>query len=205
MNILAIGAHPDDCEFGCGGTLLKYAKKGHNIYLLIMTDGSEAGDIEVRKKEQEEAARFLNVKKIIWGNYKDTKLVLRKEMISLVENTINKIKPDEIYVNYYDDTHQDHRVLTECVISASRYSKKVFFYEDFTSRNYQPDIFVDIADVLYEKIELLKKHISQINKNNNPTNWDLIESVKAMANFRGFQGKVKYAEGFKAYRYLKDI
>ena len=125
-------------------------------------------------------------------------------MISLVENAIKEIKPDEIYVNYYDDTHQDHRVLTECVISASRYNKKVLFYEDFTSRNFQPDIFVDIEKVLYKKMDLLKKHASQVNKNT-PTNWDLVESVKAMANFRGFQGKVKYAEGFKAYRYLKEI
>jgi len=204
MNILAIGAHPDDIEYGCGGTLVKYAMKNHNIFLLIMTDGSESGDVETRRKEQEEAAKFLTAKKVIWGGYKDTKLILRKEMISLVEDTISEIKPDEIYVNYYDDTHQDHRILTECVISASRYSKKVLFYEDFTSRNYQPDIFVDIAEVLDEKIELLKKHSSQVNKTN-PTNWDLVESVKALANFRGFQGKVKYAEGFKAYRYLKRI
>jgi len=204
MNILAIGAHPDDCEFGCGGTLLKYAKQGHNIYLLIMTDGSEAGEVEVRKREQEKAAEFLKVKKIFWGGYKDTELMLRKEMISVVETVIYEVKPDEIYVNYYDDTHQDHRTLTEVVISASRYYKKVLFYEDFTSRNYQPDIFVDIEDVLNEKVKLLKKHVSQVTKTN-PTNWDLIESVKALANFRGFQGKVKYAEGFKAYRYLKNI
>ena len=204
MNILAIGSHPDDIEFGCGGTLLKFAKENHNIFLLVMTDGSEAGDIEMRKKEQENAAKVLNAKKLFWGGYPDTKLVLNKFMISSVEEVIAKVQPDEIYVNYYADTHQDHRVLAECVISAARYCKKVLFYEDFTSINFQPDIFVDIADVLEEKIVLLKKHHSQVTKKN-PTNWDLLESVKALANFRGFHGKVKYAEGFKAYRYLKAI
>ena len=54
MNILAIGAHPDDIEFGCGGTLLKYAKSGGKISLLILTDGSYGGDPALRKKEQEE-------------------------------------------------------------------------------------------------------------------------------------------------------
>ncbi len=204
MNILAIGAHPDDIEYGCGGTLLKYAMKNHNIFLLIMTDGSESGDVEVRKIEQEDAAGFLKAPKIFWGGYKDTKLIMRKEMISVVEKTITEIKPDEIYVNYYNDTHQDHRVLAECVISATRYCKKVLFYEGFTTSNYQPDIFVDIEDVLEEKIVLLKKHASQVNKVH-PTGWDLIEGVKAMANFRGFQGKVKYAEAFKAHRFLKEI
>ncbi len=204
MNILAIGAHPDDIEYGCGGTLLKYAMKNHNIFLLIMTDGSEAGDVEIREMEQKNAAEFLKVKKIFWGGYKDTKLVMRKEMISVVEKAITEIKPDEVYINYYDDTHQDHRVLAESVISATRYCKKVLFYEGFTTFNYQPDIFVDIEDVLEEKIVLLKKHASQVNKVH-PTGWDLIESLKAVANFRGFQGKVKYAEGFKAHRFLKEI
>ena len=44
MNILAIGAHPDDIEFGCGGTLLKYANAGHNVYLLVLSYGSFGGD-----------------------------------------------------------------------------------------------------------------------------------------------------------------
>ena len=43
MNVLAIGAHPDDIEFGCGGSLIKYAKAGHSFYLLVMTDGSRTG------------------------------------------------------------------------------------------------------------------------------------------------------------------
>ena len=184
--------------------LLKYAMRNHNIFLLIMTDGREAGDADIRKKEQEKAGKFLGVQKIFWGGYKDTELMLRKEMISVVENVIQEVNPDEIYVNHYDDTHQDHRVLSECIVSAARYNKKVLFYEDFTSRNYQPDIFVDIEEVLNKKIKLLKHHVSQVKKGY-PTNWDLVESVKAMANFRGFQGKVKYAEGFKAYRYLKEI
>ena len=51
MNILAIGPHPDDIEFGCGGALIKYAKKGHNVYLLVLTKGGIRGNGGVRKKE----------------------------------------------------------------------------------------------------------------------------------------------------------
>ncbi|MBU1863224.1 MAG: PIG-L family deacetylase [Candidatus Omnitrophica bacterium] len=204
MNILAIGAHPDDIEYGCGGTLLKHAAKGDAIYLLVLTDGQEAGDPKMRRKEQEAAAQFLKVKKIFWGEYGDTKLSVTKDLITFIEKVIKKVKPDEIYVNYDDDTHQDHRIVAQCVISATRYVKKVLFYEDYTSCNFEPDIFVDIKDVLEEKINLLKLHESQILREY-PTELDMLESVRAIANFRGFQGKIKYAEGFKSLRYLKEI
>ena len=204
MKILAIGSHPDDIEYGVGGTLLRYAKKKHDIYLLVMTAGEAAGETHIRKIEQQKAASLLNVKKLIWGNYKDTELVMNQNTVSFIEAAIDSIRPDEIYVNCPQDTHQDHRALADCVISASRYSKKVFFYEDFTSCDFSPDIFVDIENVLDEKINLISQHFSQINKPN-PANLNLVDSIKAMANFRGFQGKIKYAEGFKAYRYLKEI
>lgn len=204
MNILAIAAHPDDLSWGCGGTLIKYSKQNYKIFLLVMTDGSASGDPKVRKAEQEKVALALRAQDIIWGGYEDTNLVLNKNTISFIENIINEIKPNEIYVNYNKDTHQDHRALAQCVITASRYSKRILFYEGLTSCNFDPDIFVDIENVLEEKIILLKKHYSQITKLC-PSGLDLVESLKAVANFRGFQGKVKYAEGFKAYRFLKEI
>ena len=205
MNILAIGAHPDDLEFGIGGTLLKYSKKhDSNIFLLVMTDGSASGDPTIRKREQEKVAEALNVKKIIWGGFEDTELAPNKNTISFIEGIINSVNPDEIYVNYNKDMHQDHRVLAQSVISATRYKTKVLFYECLTSCNFAPDIFVNIEDVLEQKIELLRKHKSQVNKNY-PCGLNLEESLNAMANFRGFQGKVRYAEGLKAHRFLKEV
>ena len=202
MNILAIGAHPDDIELGCAGTLLKYAQGGHHIYLYVMTDGGAAGDPAVRRKEQEEAAKLMGVRGFFWGDYKDTRLSVDKEIITEIEKVVEEVKPDEVYVNYYEDSHQDHRTLAQCVISATRYIKRVLFYEDYTSINFEPDIFVDIKSVLEEKINVLRAHDSQVTRKY-PTELDMLESVTAIAHFRGFQGKVKYAEGFKALRYLK--
>ena len=85
MNILAIGAHPDDIEFGCGGTLLKYSQQGHGIYLLVLTDGSVGGDPQVRKKEQTQAADFLGGKGLFWGGAKDTELFDNRELILKIE------------------------------------------------------------------------------------------------------------------------
>jgi LmbE family N-acetylglucosaminyl deacetylase len=204
MNILAIGAHPDDIEYGCGGTLLKMAaQKRSNIYYFIATHGDFGGDTEVRIKEQEKAAALIGVKEIFWGGFMDTRLTVSRELIGKIEEVISQCDPQVILVNYPDDTHQDHRYLAESTVVASRYRRKVLFYEDYTSRNYEPHLFVDIADVLDEKLKLLKCHRSQVERDY-PTSLDMVESTKAVANFRGFQAKVKYAEGFCALRYLLD-
>ena len=154
MNILAIGAHPDDIEFGCGGTLLKYAEKGHNIFLLVLTVGSVGGDPELRKREQEKAAEFMKAKQVFWGNLRDTELPPPNAVISVIEDVINKIEPNSVFFNYPDDIHQDHRTTAYASVSATRYIKEVLFYEVPTSKNFEPNVFVDIKDVLDRKIEL---------------------------------------------------
>ena len=204
MNILALGAHPDDIEYGCGGTFLKFGRNGENIYFMVLTKGEFGGDAKVRLREQEEAMRLVGVKEIFWGGYIDTELPNDRIIITRIDQVIDKVMPDEVYVNYLYDIHQDHRTLAECALAATRYVKKVFFYEDYTSVNFEPDIFVDIEDVLEEKQRLIEVYSSQVSKSY-PTKLDMVESVKAIANFRGFQGKVKYAEGFKAFRFLRDV
>lgn len=204
MNILAIGAHPDDIEFGCGGTLIKYAGKGHNVYFLVLTMGGIGGNPEVRKKEQEEVVKFMKAKQVFWGDFQDTELPVNKAVISVIEDIINKTKPKIVFFNYFDDTHQDHRVVAQAATSAARYIKEVLYYEVPTSQNFQPDIFVDIADVLDKKSELLKLHASQVDKTK-VEDLTILESARSCAIFRGYQGRVKYAEGFKAIRIMREI
>ncbi len=204
MNILAIGAHPDDIEFGCGGTLIKYAKEGHNVYFLVLTMGGVGGNPRIRKKEQEEAVKFMKAKQVFWGGFRDTELPGNRSVISAIEDVINKTEPGIVFFNYPDDTHQDHRVIAQASTSAARYVKEVLYYEVPTSQNFQPNIFVNIADVLDKKLELLEVHASQTHRTK-VENLSIIESVRACAIFRGYQGRVKYAEGFKAIRIMREI
>lgn len=201
MNILAIGAHPDDIEFGCGGTLIKYSKRGHRIYLLVLTKGEVGARPSIRKREQVRSAKLLKVKKVYWGNFPDTKVPVDKRLITVIENAMKDSKPDIIFFNYYHDIHQDHRAVAEGAISATRYVKKVLFYEVPTTESFEPDVFVDIGDVLEDKLKLLKIYASQVDKTRVP-HLTILESAKSCANFRGFQGRVKYAEGFKALRLM---
>ena len=204
MNMLAIGAHPDDIEFGCGGTLIRYNRAGNNMYQLILTDGCVGADPAVRKKEAEEASRYMGVKGIFWGGYHDTELEDGRALIKKIEEVVNIVKPEVIFSHYVEDTHQDHRAAARAAVAATRHIKEVLFYESPTDIDFVPDIFVDITDILNEKIKLLEIHASQVEKTHIES-LRITEIAKSCANFRGVQGKVKYAEGFRGLRVLRTI
>ena len=204
VNILAIGAHPDDIEFGCGGALVKYAQKGHRTFLLVMTGGGMGGTASVRRREQETAGGILGAEKIFWGGYEDTHLIVDVELIGKIEAVIAEIKPDFIFCHFPDDTHQDHRHLAQAIMSATRYIRNVLFYEGPTTQNFNPQVFVDISDTLDQKVAALKAHPSQVMKTN-IEDLSIVEVAHSSANFRGIQGRVKYAEAFHALRLFINI
>lgn len=204
MNILAIGAHPDDIEFGCSGTLIKYTDRGHRLYLMVMTEGELGALKPTRKNEQMDSQVILGVEHIFWGNYEDTYLQVDKTVISEIEDVIAEVKPDFIFCHYPDDTHQDHRHLAQAVISATRYVRNVLFYEGPTTQNFNPQIFVDISDTIERKIQALEAHRSQVTKTN-IENLTIMEVARSTANFRGTQGRVKYAEAFSSLRLFINI
>ena len=205
MNILAIGAHPDDIEFGCGGTLIKYGQKGHNLFLMVLTQGEMgSGEGGVRKIEQLASSKILGVKEVYFGKYKDTNLPLDKKVIDSIERVLNIVSPNFIFVNYFDDTHQDHRHLSQATISATRYIRNVLFYEVPTTQNFSPNVFVNIEDVLEKKMASLEAHNSQLLKTN-IEGLSIVKVAKSSANFRGIQGRVKYAEGFISLRLFINV
>ena len=99
MIILAVGAHPDDIEFGCGGTLIKYAKKGHNVFLLVLTLGSFGGGVDIRRKEQLKAVKFIGVKDLFWGGFKDTELTDNRNLVLKIDEVIRKVNPEIVFLN----------------------------------------------------------------------------------------------------------
>jgi LmbE family N-acetylglucosaminyl deacetylase len=203
-SILAIGAHPDDIEFGCGGALIKYTQKGHRLFLLVMTGGGLGGSVSVRTQEQEASGKILGAEKIYWGGYEDTHLVVDIDLISKIEAVIAEVKPDFIFCNFPDDTHQDHRHLAQAIMSATRYIRNVLFFEGPTTQNFNPQVFVDISDTLDRKVEALQAHLSQVMKTN-IEDLSIVEVARSSANFRGIQGRVKYAEAFHALRLFINI
>ncbi len=204
MNILAIGAHPDDVEFGCGGTLLKYAGKGARIHLLVMTDGSRGGAAGTRRAEQLRAARVLGARRVHWGGYRDTLLPSVRRLIDRIEGTLGVVRPDFIFVNYPEDTHQDHRQVARAAVSATRYARNVLFYEGPTTVNFTPTVFIDIADEIERKLQALRRHRSQVLKTR-IEGTAICEIAEASAHFRGVQGRVRWAEGFAPLRLFINV
>ena len=204
MNILALGAHPDDIEYGCGGMLAKYAQRGHAVYMFIASDGALGGDPEVRRREQKDAARILGVREVFWGDYRDTEVPLTRELIVRLEAVIRKTDPRMIFVNSPEDTHQDHRNLAQGAMSATRYVPNLLFFEVPSTVNFTPNCATDIADVLETKLSGLEAHRSQVTKTN-IEDLTILELARSCANFRGIQARVKYAEAFQSVRLLLNL
>jgi LmbE family N-acetylglucosaminyl deacetylase len=204
MNILALGAHPDDIEIGCGGTLIKYARAGHRVHLMVLTDGARGGESEIRRGEQLASSRILGAREVFWGGYQDTEVPVSRQAIQQIEDVVKKVDPAFIFVNYPDDTHQDHRHLATCTVTATRYTRNVLFYETPTTQDFSPTVYVDVDGVMEDKVRTLEAHASQVEKTN-VEGLSIIEVARASAHFRGVQGRVRSAEAFVPLRLFINV
>ncbi|MBI4246317.1 MAG: PIG-L family deacetylase [Candidatus Rokubacteria bacterium] len=204
MNILAIGAHPDDIEYGCGGTLTLYAQKGHDVFLFVATEGALGGDPGVRRREQLDSSMVVGARDVFWGGYQDTEVPLNRDLIVKIESVIRQVTPTMIFVNYPDDTHQDHRNLAQGTVSATRYVPNFLFFEVPSTQHFVPNCYANIENVLDKKLACLEAHRSQVTKTN-IEDLTILELAVSCANFRGIQARVKYAEAFQSARLLLDI
>jgi LmbE family N-acetylglucosaminyl deacetylase len=204
MNVLAIGAHPDDIEYGCGGTLTLYSQKGHDVHLFVASDGSLGGDPAVRRREQDDSKVVIGAQQVFWGGYRDTEVPYNRELIVRLEEVIHQVRPTMIFVNYPDDTHQDHRHLAQAAVSATRYVPNFLFFEGPSTQHFAPNCYTNIEKVLDKKLVCLEAHRSQVTKTN-IEDLTILELAVSCANFRGIQARVKYAEAFQSVRLLLDL
>ena len=204
MNVLAIGAHPDDIEYGCGGMLIKYAERGHAVYMFVASDGALGGDGALRRREQQDSALIIGAREVFWGDYPDTELPLNRDLIVKLETVIREVQPRMILVHNPDDTHQDHRHLAQAAMSATRYVPNFLLYEGPTTQNFAPNCATDIEKVLDRKLACLEAHRSQVAKTN-IEDLTILELAVSSANFRGIQARVKYAEAFQSVRLLLNL
>jgi LmbE family N-acetylglucosaminyl deacetylase len=171
---------------------------------MIVTGGGLGGPAETRMAEQKASQAILGAEDIFWGGCEDTHIAVEVELIKKIETVLGTVKPEFIFCNFPDDTHQDHRHLSQAIMSATRYVRNVLFYEGPTTQNFNPQVYVDIADTLEEKLNALRAHRSQVMKTN-IEDLSIIEVARSCANFRGIQGRVKYAEAFHSLRLFINI
>ena len=201
MNILAIGAHPDDIELGCGGSLLKAARNGVNVFMYIVTRGSSAGSVVKRSNEIINSAKYIGARALWIDNYEDSAVYLTKRLINSIEFFIRKTQADVVYTHPLKDNHHDHRAVSEATVEAARFTPNILAYENPSTKNFLPVLFSDISDVIFEKIRLIELYGSQKSKLFLSSN-----SVRGLAEYRAFQTrldpKLTHMEAFEVLKMM---
>ncbi|GIX41620.1 MAG: bacillithiol biosynthesis deacetylase BshB1 [Leptospiraceae bacterium] len=207
--ILCVGAHPDDVEMGMGGTVASLVDQGYEVLLLDLTNGEPTpyGSPEIRKKESEEAAKILGVKRItldLPNRYLEDTIENRKKVAAI----IREFKPKYIFAPYFDDAHPDHIAASKLVDAGRFYAKltksdipgepffpkRIIYYFPIHIRlSIQPSFLIDISKYLNKKKEAIYCYKSQFVV---PKKEAIIESLLIENRYWGMQVYTEAAEPF---------
>lgn len=194
--VLAVGAHPDDVEIGCGATLLRHRAAGHHLTVLTLSRGAVGGPQELRRREAVGAAVMMGAE-LVMGDLPDTRMSEATEAIGLVEQVIAAVRPTTLYVHSKWDNHQDHRAVHDVTMIAARRVPQVYCYQSPSSRNgFDPTRFVPVTDTIHDKVRLLAHYDSQATRHYLDP-----ELVVASARYWARQlPSARYAEPFEVIR-----
>ena len=201
LKVVCIGAHPDDPESGCGGTLARYAALGHAVTIVYLTRGERGIDgksldeaARIRTAECEAACRIIGAKPVFFGQIDGATEVTRTQ-VDAMQRLLATVTPDLLYTHWPVDTHMDHQVASMLTIRAWMNLKTplLYFFEVNTgsqTEGFLPNTYVDVAPVLDQKKRALFAHVSQDGQGI----WR--EHHEVMAQWRGREVGVAAAEAF---------
>ncbi len=199
--ILAIGAHPDDVEIGCGGTLASHAERGDRVVILTLTAGEQAGDSSVRSRESVASASHLGAE-LVLERLADTRISEGPTTIDAIESVIRRLDPSAVYVHTESDRHQDHRNVHRAAMVATRNVPNVFCYQSpSTTTSFSPTRFVPIAEQMSTKLELLKLYDSQ----SSTKAYLAPELIEATAVYWSRFARASHVEPFEVVREQAEI
>jgi LmbE family N-acetylglucosaminyl deacetylase len=210
LNILAVGAHPDDVEFACGATLAKHKSLGDNVTVIYMTDTGYKDHVnnvvkrtpEQSQEEAKAAGKILGCD-LIQLNFEELHVPFNLDSVVALEKIIIELKIDTIYTHSENDCHQDHIATRKSVLAASRGVHNIFLYEQLplprVRKTDSPNFFVDVKDFFDIKIEACLAHKTQVEGKYGDK---LIEDLTSLARYRGSQCGIEYAEAFSAIKQL---
>lgn len=217
MNILAFGAHPDDIEIQCAGTLYEYKQQGHQVFMACASNG-DMGHMfippeelaRIRESEMRKSASILGAE-VLWLDISGPQIREDDETRLLFLDAVRQVKPDVLITHHPDDYHDNHRavsrLLREVIFQAtlphikSNYPATetvpaLVYMDNFAGLNFQPTDYVDITKAIEVKKEMLSAHESQIEWLMAHSKLDVIDHMLTIGKYRGYQVGVSYAEGF---------
>ena len=223
LDLLVFGAHPDDVELGCGGTIIKKVKQGKKVGIIDLTRGElgTRGTSKTRDLETKNATQILGVSIRENLNLKDGFFENNESAKKLVIDKIRNYRPDIVIANAPSDRHPDHARASQLIIDSCFLSglqkiktnkeiwrpKLLFHYIQFN--NLTPDLVVDISDEMSLKIKAVKSYKTQFynpiskEKKTIISTKGFLDSVSYRAKDLGRQNNCKYAEGFISHQTIK--
>lgn len=229
MNILAVGANPDDVEFLCAGTLALCARRGDAVSISFMTNGDKGGTevtpaelAAIRRNEAEQAAAVIGAKLYaldLPDGEVEVSLHLRRRLVEFIRRT----KPDVIITHYPHDYMSDHNGASRLVADASFWAAvrdfkgspgdspahccipPIYHMDTLAGIGFVPEEYVDITKVFDIKVAMLSKHKSQLAYMMKRDGLDLLDYMTTAAKYRGYQCGAKYAEGFVRYKVYPSL
>lgn len=229
MNVLAIGAHPDDLDASCGGTLIRLVQAGHRVVMCVATDGHAhpIGNPEMvaalRRSEAQASADLIGAE-LVWLGHPDGALMddvpTRRSFIQLMM----QVSPDLIITHYPEDYHSDHVTTSRLVMNTVqmawappaglegeplRKQVPVAFMPPSNGINFIPEEYVDVSDVWETKQKMILNHHSQYLPGPDYSaclvqepydQYSLVRLVKVVDEFYGLHCWRRYGEAFRWWK-----
>jgi N-acetylglucosamine malate deacetylase 1 len=226
LKILIIAAHPDDETLGCGGSIAKWAKSGHEVHVLIMAEGATSRDkyrdrehriedLSILAQSANKAADILSVKSVELLNYPDNRMdsVDLIDVVKTIEERIEKLQPAMVVTHHVGDLNIDHQITHQAVITACRplpgqTVKRILSFEVSSATEWQspdygrpfvPNWFEDISETLELKIKALNAYKTEMRK------WPHARSIKAVEHLARWRGASMGIEAAEAFMLVRNI
>jgi LmbE family N-acetylglucosaminyl deacetylase len=223
MKYLFVAAHPDDEVLGCGGTIARLAKEGHDIFISILGEGissrystreeADPNEIDSLRQKSRKVAYLLGAKDTFFFNLPDNRFdtIPLLEVAKMIENVIDEVRPEVVYTQHGGDLNVDHVTVYRATLTATRpvpgqVIKRVLAYEAPSSTEwsfnrfqpeFKPSVFIDITDTFAIKMKALAIYDSEVRSFPHP------RSEKALRHIAGRWGTVvglQMAEAFELIR-----
>jgi len=218
MRLLAIGAHPDDVDLLCGGTLARYAAAGHHVTIAVATNGNVGSTTlsreEIAAVRHQEAANSCAVigADLIWMDFEDEWLFDNRETRTVFIDAYRQARPDIVIAHSTGDYHPDHRIagqlaadaripsavpLVETRFPALASIPKLYTMDTVGQLEGGLDVLVDISEVMDTKVSMVTSHASQKDWLAHIFDMSYVEFMQQQNAVRGAELGVTYAEAFR--------
>jgi len=209
MNILAIGAHFDDIELGCGGALAKHVAQGDTVHAYVATvsgymnaENQVVRANEVALEEGRKAMEILGVE-LTCGYFRTLEVEFNEALNSQIVRIVQDKKIDKVYTHWVGDIHHDHQAVAKASLHSCRHVKKMLMYRSnwyHSTLNFRDAFYVNITDYLEKKMEALRAHKSELDR----TREKWIQFFTNEAQNAGQRIDVPYAEVFELVKWLDE-